>query len=65
MNEKQLVEKWRGENNCYATIDRNPSGQNKIIVAIWNHYIAREIEGDAVTEEQLYRALGELRKCIG
>lgn len=64
MNEKQLIEKWRGENNCYATIDRNPTGQNKFILAIGNHYIIREIEGDVLTEDQLYSALGELRRCI-
>ena len=52
MNEKEIVAAWNKTHDAYATIDRNPTDQNKVIVAKGNQYISADAR-NGITEEML------------
>ena len=58
MNEYELVRQWRERNNVYATIDRNPSGVNQIILCKGNVSMIRKLDSP-VTNELLDKLLEE------
>ena len=59
MSEKEIVRLWNSAHDAYATIDRNPTDQNKVIVAKGNRYITADV-GDGITEKLLDTLYKEL-----
>lgn len=52
-SEAETIKSWVANHDVYATIDRNPTGQDKLIMAKGNYWISENLHGQAVTEKLL------------
>ena len=43
MSELDVVAAWNKKGKAYASIDRNPNGQNKIIIAKGNNTVIKQL----------------------
>ena len=53
MTEAQIIKVWNNSHDGYATLDRNPTGQDKVIIAKGNLVTVRDLKGKPVTEDLL------------
>jgi len=65
-NEYELIKEWRGQHDVYATLDRNPTDANQIILVKDNKYLIKKLQKDEmVTVEFLDKALEEFNDQEG
>lgn len=60
MTEAQIIKAWNDNHHGYATLDRNPTGQDKVIIAKGNCVVVRDLKGKPVTEDLLNELWREL-----
>lgn len=60
MTEAQIIKAWNNSHDGYATLDRNPTGQDKVIIAKGNCVVVRDLKGKPVTEDLLNELWREL-----
>lgn len=60
MTEAQIIKAWNDSHDGYATLDRNPIGQDKVIIAKGNCVVVRDLKGNPVTEDLLNELWREL-----
>ena len=60
MTEAEIIRAWNDSHDGYATLDRNPTGQDKVIIAKGNCVVVRDLKGKPVTEDLLNEIWREL-----
>ena len=60
MTEAEIIKAWNDNHDGYATLDRNPTGQDKVIIAKGNLVTVRDLHGKQVTENLLNKLWREL-----
>lgn len=59
--EKELIADWRRKVGFYIGVDRNPQGQNKLIICHGDHSELYEIDSEFVTNEFITDAIADFK----